>query len=149
MASSETPEPQIRLRTACQVGDIQGLQAALGRQPPSWRRTFWHWLRGTPQDDAETPASLAYVYEADQCNLPIHYLATGATGNRCAGDAASDKCIRNPIILSCDDAAVCSASSWVAYHSQDQAGQTAIMTCRGLPWCTGWPLTIRHWTCKL
>lgn len=86
MSSVHLSDAQIALRQACQTGDLAALKAALSPQSrrPSLARSLWHWLRGRQEDFESLPASLAYVYEDDQCNLPIHYLATGAPVSRSA-----------------------------------------------------------------
>lgn len=82
MSSAQLSDAQTRLRTACQTGDITAVQAALGPQQHTWRKILWHWLRGLKHGSAGSPAELIYVYEDDQCNLPVHYLATGALASR-------------------------------------------------------------------
>ena len=82
MGSAEVSEAQQTLRLACQTGDIKAFQTALMPQAHTWTQTLWNWLRGRDQDKERLPARLDYVYEDDQCNLPVHYLANGASIGR-------------------------------------------------------------------
>lgn len=77
MSAVQIPDAQQRLRSACQTGDIRTFQNALTPQTPSWKQEVWSWLRGRHQETECLPAKLDFVYEDDQCNLPVHYLANG------------------------------------------------------------------------
>lgn len=139
MSSEHLSDAQIELRKACQTGDLPALRAALSPQSrtPSLGRALWHHLRGIREDFESLPASLAHVYEDNQCNLPVHYLATGAPVSRSVSSNTL-KCTQQYSTSELDNAnAACSASSWGACRFQGKANMLATMICRELPLYTG------------
>lgn len=69
---------QASLRAALQAGSLAGVKSVLEPQKTTWKTSFRNLIRGqvctTP---SSATAKLDHVYSDDNCNLPVHFLATG------------------------------------------------------------------------
>ena len=69
---------QASLCPALQTGDLRAVKSVLEPQKATWRNSFRKLIQGqvcaTP---SVATAKLDHVYADDNCNLPVHYLATG------------------------------------------------------------------------
>eukprot|EP00884_Botryococcus_braunii_P009051 jgi/Botrbrau1/18147/Bobra.53_1s0018.1 len=81
---SRIPAKQLRLRKACQVGSIKEVDLLLAPEKSIWKTVIEYLLGpwglrmlGVPENWREG-ARLEYVYDDDQANLPIHYMAFGS-----------------------------------------------------------------------
>ncbi|BDA50235.1 probable Ankyrin repeat and IBR domain-containing protein 1 [Coccomyxa sp. Obi] len=95
------PGKQLELRRACQTGDIRKVASLLSAQQSLWKvgvqRLVGSWVlrRFGVQEDWLAPARLDFVYDDEEANMPIHYIALGSPVSL-VSRLLSSLCIRSP-----------------------------------------------------
>ncbi|CAL8465257.1 g4792 [Coccomyxa elongata] len=94
------PGKQLELRRACQTGDVRKVASLLSAQQSLWKvgvqRLVGSWVlrRFGVREDWLAPARLDFVYDDEEANMPIHYIALGSPASL-VSRLLSSLCIRS------------------------------------------------------